>query len=98
MLVVQHLIVDFFGGHILLYTSRQAGIRKTCLMLNWSTVDMFFIRLSKTYGEEVHRHILKATAKGEEDPEVSLKDCNLTRSSVACWREPQEYDWQLWCK
>lgn len=34
----------------------QAGIGKTCFLLNWSTVDVFFIRLSKMGEREVHGH------------------------------------------
>lgn len=39
-----------------MYAGRKAGIGKTCLVLNWSAVDMFFIRLFKMTVKEVHRH------------------------------------------
>lgn len=92
--------MDSFGGQFS-FLCRQAGIGKTCLLLNWSTVDMFFIRLSQNVrkgGAQTLKHILRATGL-EEDPGVSHRDSHLlalgvarTQSSLACWQQPHEYD------
>lgn len=72
------------------HVCRKAGIGKTCLTLNWSTVDVF-IRLSEM-------HILRATGL-EEDPGVFHRESHLlalgvarTQSSEACWQQPRPYD------
>lgn len=70
-----------------LCTGRQAGFGKTGLLLNWSTVDVFFIRLCETY---------QSTFSDSPcwDGRKTLKSLGVvwTQPSVARWRLPRGHD------
>jgi len=53
-------------------------------ILNWSTVDMFFIRLFMTRGKEVHRRPMTFS----EPPDWRKTPVALGVSSVARWEQP----------
>ena len=75
----------------------QAGIGKTSLLSNWSTVDMFFIGVLRRE-EKTLKHIRRAPGL-EEEPDVSHRESHQlalgatwTQSSAARWQQPHEHD------